>query len=338
MLIIDGSFGEGGGQILRTSLGLSLVTGTAFRIEKIRGGRKSPGILRQHLTAINAAAKIGQAEVVGASLNSQQLTFIPKKVLAGDYSFAIGTAGSATLVLQTILPALLLADGPTNLILEGGTHNPAAPPFDFLEKTFLKQINRMGVNVTLELVRPGFYPAGGGQFKVNIKPVKKLLGFELTSRGEIISRRARALVASLPTEIADRELSFIAQRMSWDKSCLHKEIINNSRGPGNVVFIELESENLTEIFTAFGERGVRAEAVADEAVKEARHYLAAGVPVGEYLADQLLIPFALAGSGVFTTFGLSLHTTTNIEIIKKFLKVNINTKQLGKLSTTIEIA
>lgn len=337
MLIIDGSFGEGGGQILRTSLGLSLVTGMAFRIEKIRAGRKTPGILRQHLTAINAAAKIGEADIVGATLGSQQLTFIPKKVLTGNYSFAVGTAGSATLVLQTVLPALLLADGPTSLTLEGGTHNPAAPPFDFLEKTFLTQINRMGAKITLELIRPGFYPAGGGQFKVNIEPTKKLSGFELTSRGEILSRKARALVASLPTDIADRELNFIGQRMSWDKSCLYKEIITNSRGPGNVVFIELESENLTEIFTAFGERGVRAEAVADEVVKEARHYLAAGIPVGEYLADQLLIPLALAGGGAFTTFGLSLHTTTNIEIIKKFLKVKINAKQLGKLSTVIEI-
>ncbi len=337
MLIIDGSFGEGGGQILRTSLGLSLVTGTPFRIEKIRAGRKSPGILRQHLTAINAATKIGQAEVSGASLNSQQLTFIPKKVLTGDYSFAVGTAGSAILVLQTILPALLIADGATSLVLEGGTHNPSAPPFDFLEKTFLKQINRMGAKVTVELMRPGFYPAGGGQIKVHIEPAKKLKGFELTSRGEILARRARALIASLPTEIADRELSFIGQRMSWDKSCLHKEIINNSRGPGNVVFIELESENLTEIFSAYGERGVRAEAVAGEAVKEARHYLAANVPVGEYLADQLLIPFALAGEGAFTTFGLSLHTTTNIEVIKRFLEVSINATQLGKLSTSIEV-
>jgi len=337
MLIIDGSFGEGGGQILRTSLGLSLVTGTPFRIEKIRAGRRSPGILRQHLTAINAAAKIGQAEISGATLNSQQLTFIPKNVLTGDYSFAVGTAGSATLVLQTVLPALLIADGATSLTLEGGTHNPSAPPFDFLDKTFLKQLNRMGAKVTVKLIRPGFYPAGGGQIKVHIEPAKKLTGFELTSRGEIISRRARALVASLPSEIADRELSLIGQKMSWDKSCLYKEVITNSRGPGNVVFIELESEHVTELFTAFGERGVKAEVVADEAVKEARHYLAANVPVGEYLADQLLIPFALAKGGAFTTFGLSLHTTTNIEVIKKFLQVSINTTQLGKLSTLIEV-
>jgi RNA 3'-terminal phosphate cyclase (ATP) len=337
MLIIDGSFGEGGGQILRSSLGLSLVTGTAFRIEKIRAGRKTPGLLRQHLTAVNAAAQIGQAEVVGNNIGSTQLTFIPKKVVAGNYSFAVGTAGSATLVLQTILPALLLADEPSELILEGGTHNPSAPPFDFLAKTFLALVNRMGVSVTAELVRPGFYPAGGGKFKINIQPTKKLTGFELNQRGEILSRRARALVASLPVDIAKRELSLIGQRLSWDKSFLHTEVIDNSHGPGNVVFIEIESENLTEVFTAFGERGLRAEAVADLAVKEVRHYLAANVPVGEYLADQLLMPLALAGQGAFTTFGLSLHTTTNIEVIKKFLNISINTTQLGKSNMLIEV-
>lgn len=337
MIIIDGSFGEGGGQILRSSLGLSLVTGTAFRIEKIRAGRKTPGLLRQHLTAVNAAAQIGQAEVAGNTIGSTQLTFIPKKVVAGNYSFAVGTAGSATLVLQTILPALLLADEPSELILEGGTHNPNAPPFDFLAKTFLTLVNRMGVSVTAELIRPGFYPAGGGKFKINIQPTKKLIGFELNQRGEILARRARALVASLPVDIAKRELSLIGQRMSWDKSFLYTEIIDNSRGPGNVVFIEIESENLTEVFAAFGERGLRAEAVADLAVKEVRHYLAANVPVGEYLADQLLIPLALAGQGAFTTFGLSLHTTTNIEVIKKFLNISINTTQLGKSNMLIEL-
>jgi RNA 3'-terminal phosphate cyclase (ATP) len=337
MLIIDGSFGEGGGQILRTSLGLSLVTGMAFRIEKIRAGRKTPGILRQHLTAIKAAQEISQAEVVGATIGSQQLTFIPGKVVAGDYKFAIGTAGSATLVLQTVLPALLLAESPSNLVLEGGTHNPSAPPFDFLVKAFLAQINRMGARVEAELIRPGFYPAGGGQFKVEINPAKKLQGFELNSRGEIVARRARALVASLPLDIGKRELGLIGQKMSWDKNCLHLEEINNSRGPGNVIFIEIESQNLTEIFTSFGERGLRAEAVADLAIKEARSYLASNIPVGEYLADQLLIPLALAGEGAFTTFGLSLHTTTNIEVIKKFLKVNIVTTQQAKSMVLIEI-
>lgn len=337
MINIDGSFGEGGGQILRTSLALSLVTGKPFTISKIRAGRKNPGLLRQHLTAVNAAAKVGQAEVTGAAIGATKITFVPNKITPGDYHFAVGTAGSATLVLQTVLPALLQASAPSQLILEGGTHNPMAPPYDFLVKSFLPLINRMGVKVSTELLRPGFYPAGGGHFTVQVEPTQKLTGWELTSRGEILSRRARALVACLPPDIAKRELQLIAKMLSWDESCLTTEVIKDSRGPGNVVFIELASEHVTEVFTGFGEKGVRAEAIADHVVKEARYYLAHNVPVGEHLADQLLVPLALAGEGAFMTFGLSRHATTNIEIIKKFLEVEITTSQVAKSSLLVTI-
>src|SRR5690242_7527890 len=194
MIIIDGSFGEGGGQILRTSLTLSLVTGKPLRIERIRAGRKSPGLLRQHLAAVNAAARVGYAEVEGASLGARELTFRPQTVAAGHYQFAVGTAGSATLVLQTVLPALLTADAPSTLVLEGGTHNPYAPPFDFLEKTFLPLLNRMGPRVEARLERHGFYPAGGGRFIVEITPAQQLGRFELDDRGAITGRRARALI------------------------------------------------------------------------------------------------------------------------------------------------
>jgi RNA 3'-terminal phosphate cyclase (ATP) len=156
MLTIDGSLGKGGGQILRTALALATVTGKPFRIEKIRAGRPKPGLLRQHLTAVKAAATISDAIVTGAELGSGALTFTPGHLRAGEFAFAVGTAGSATLVLQTILPALLTAPAPSTLVLEGGTHNPAAPPFDFLVKSFLPLINRMGPTVTAELERPGF--------------------------------------------------------------------------------------------------------------------------------------------------------------------------------------
>src|SRR5262245_55571056 len=191
MITIDGSFGEGGGQILRTSLALSLVTGKPFRIENIRAGRKNPGLLRQHLTAVNAAASIGQAEITGASIGSTLLTIAPSKITHGNYHFAVGTAGSSTLVLQTVLPALLIADGPTRLTIEGGTHNPFAPPFDFLARAFLPLLTRMGVNVNANLDRYGFYPAGGGRIEITISPTGKLLPLVLESRGEIRSRQAR---------------------------------------------------------------------------------------------------------------------------------------------------
>jgi RNA 3'-terminal phosphate cyclase (ATP) len=336
MILIDGSYGEGGGQILRTSLALSLVTGKPFRIERIRAGRKTPGLLRQHLTAVNAASKIGQAEVAGAEIGSCELTFTPGEVVAGEYRFAIGTAGSTSLVLQTVLPALMSATAPSVLILEGGTHNPFAPPFGFLAKAFLPLLNRMGPQIKAELECPGFYPAGGGRVGFTISPAKKLAPFDLRERGEIRARRAKASVSSLPVSIAERELAVIGQMLSWSTEWLQSEVIRDSCGPGNVVSIEIESEHVTEVFTGFGERGVPAEAVAEKAVKETRRYLASEVAVGEYLADQLLIPMALSGGGSFTTCPLSRHSLTNIEIIHKFLDVRISPVPIANRMWAVE--
>jgi RNA 3'-terminal phosphate cyclase (ATP) len=187
-------------------------------IEKIRAGRKKPGLLRQHLTAVLAAAEVSGAEVEGAALGSQRLVFRPGRVRSGNYAFRIGTAGSATLVLQTVLPALLLAEGESNLILEGGTHNPFAPPVDFLAEAYLPLVNRLGPRVEVQLVRPGFYPAGGGQFTVRVQPAKQLGRLELVHRGQIVARRVRAMVANLPRHIAERECKTIAQETGWDES------------------------------------------------------------------------------------------------------------------------
>jgi RNA 3'-terminal phosphate cyclase (ATP) len=337
MIRIDGSFGEGGGQILRTALALSLVTGKPFRIEKIRAGRKNPGLLRQHLTAVDAATQVSRAEVTGAAIGSRELTFAPGSVVAGNYAFAVGTAGSTTLVLQTVLPALLIASGKSKLILEGGTHNPFAPPFDFLEKAFLPLVNRMGPRVKAELERPGFYPAGGGKMSVTIEPARELERLDLATRGEVRARRARAVVANLPLSIAERELKVVAQKMSWPRDWMKAESVEGSRGPGNVVTIGIECENVTEVFTGFGERGVRAEAVAEKAAQQARRYLSSEAAVGEYLADQLLIPMSMAGGGTFTTLPLSRHATTNIEVIGKFLDVAIETSRIDDRLWKVEV-
>ncbi|HOX05700.1 MAG TPA: RNA 3'-terminal phosphate cyclase [Planctomycetota bacterium] len=338
MITIDGSFGEGGGQILRTALGLSLVTGKPFRIEKIRAGRKKPGLLRQHLTAVNAAAEVGRAEVRGAALGSQELSFAPGEVRGGSYRWAIGTAGSATLVLQTVLPALLTAKEPSLLKLEGGTHNPFAPPFDFLQKAFLPLVCRMGPKVDVTLVRPGFYPAGGGCFKVEIQPAAQLSRIDIPERGEIKRRLARALVANLPLHIAMRELAVIGRKLNWPDACLKAEPVEGSAGPGNIVVIEVESEHLTEVFTGFGEKGRPAETVADEAVKEARSYIADSAAVGEHLADQLLVPMALAGGGRFRTVAPSRHTSTNAEIIGRFLDVAVKIEKESSSAWRVEVA
>jgi len=205
VLKIDGSLGEGGGQILRTAVGVAAVTGNAVQIDRIRAGRSKPGLMRQHLTAVNAAAQICSANISGNSAGSTQLLFSPGKVQAGDYHFSIGTAGSATLVLQTVLPMLLTANGPSRVVLEGGTHNLAAPPFEFLSSAFLPLVNAMGPTVQVILERYGFFPAGGGRLVVNIKPAEGLTGFDLCERGSLLSAKARVLISNLPMNIAERE-------------------------------------------------------------------------------------------------------------------------------------
>lgn len=323
MINIDGSMGEGGGQILRTSLGLSVVTGRPFTITNIRAGRKKPGLMRQHLTAVQAAAEISGARIAGDQLGSTQLIFEPGNVRPGVYHFAVGTAGSATLVLQTILPGLLTADGPSQITIEGGTHNPYAPPFHFLYRSFLPVLKRMGAEIQARLINYGFYPAGGGKMEIDIKPVAKLQPLELNERGKLKTIKAKAYVANLPDQIAERELSVIRARFPDVGDNVQVVRADNSPGPGNIVTIEMEYENITELITGFGEVNKRAEKVGSEVAEQARKYLASDAPVGKYLADQLMIPFALAGGGEFVTLPLSRHAQTNLEVIRLFKPSNI---------------
>jgi len=343
MLTIDGSQGEGGGQIVRSSLALSLVTGKPVTIQRVRAGRKKPGLMRQHLTAVKAARKISGAKVDGAEIGSSRLVFKPGTVKSGDYEFRITTAGSTTLVLQTILPALMIADDVSTVSLEGGTHNPFAPPYDFLAKAFLPVLARMGPQVKVTLERPGFFPAGGGRFTVTVHPCKELGRFELMERSRITARRVRALVANLPLHIAERECSTIAATTGWDESCFLVQEIAGSRGPGNVVMIELQSPNVTELFTGFGQRGVRAETVASRVADAAGRYINAEVPVGEHLADQLMLPLGIGafqgtGGGTFRTVAPSPHSTTHAEVLKAFLNVKIDIDGNGPDDYTMTIA
>lgn len=329
MLEIDGTHGEGGGQILRSSLALSLLTGTAFRITEIRGRRSRPGLLAQHLTAVRAAAEIGEARVEGAEKGSTELTFEPGAVGPGSYRFDVGTAGSATLVLQTVLPALLVGDGSFDLEVSGGTHNPSAPPWPFLEHAFLPLLGRMGARVEAELVRPGFFPAGGGRSAVRVDGVDSLSPLHLDARGKLRSRRATAVVAHLPRAIARRELAVVGRELGFADDELVVEEADDSRGPGNALFLRFDFDHVTEVVAAFGGRGKPAEQVAAEAVAEGRSYLASDAPVGEHLADQLLLPLALAGGGSFVTVPPSLHTRTNAEVITWFLDRAIIFDDLG---------
>jgi len=327
-ILIDGSQGEGGGQILRSSLALSLVTGRPFCMENIRAGRKRPGLMRQHLTAVNTATEVGAADVTGDQMGSTRLTFRPHTIKSGDFHFRVGTAGSTTLVLQTVLPALMLADKPSTLRLVGGTHNPFAPPLDFLGKTYLPLLANMGPQVETKLVRPGFYPAGGGEFRVCITPVKTLKPLKLIERGEIVRRTVRLMFAHLPFSVIERERNTIMQKTGWDESVFEIRETPNARGPGNLVMIEAESPDVCELFTGFGEVKVPAEKVAMDALEQYHRYVAADVPVGVYLADQLMLPMGIATyrgaePSEFLTHDLSLHSTTHIGLLRRFLNIAI---------------
>ena len=337
MLTLDGSAGEGGGQILRSALALSLVTGTPFRIEKIRAKRAKPGLLRQHLTAVQAAARIGSAQVEGAELGSSALTLRPGALVPGEHHFAIGSAGSACLVVQTVLPPLLLASAPSVLIVEGGTHNPGAPAWDFLARSFFPLLERMGARLRTRLERHGFYPAGGGRLRVEIDPVPRLSALELLERGEIAERSVRALVAHLPCTIAERELRIVTEKLSGFERHAHVVEVKDTPGPGNALLVELACAHVTEIFAGFGQRGLRAEEVAERVVQEVRAFLAADVPVGPHLADQLVLPLALAGGGAFRTLALTPHTETNLEVVQRFLPIRSRCVPQEKDCVRVEI-
>lgn len=318
MITIDGSEGEGGGQVLRNSAALSLITGEPFQITNIRGKRPKPGLMRQHVTAIEAACVIGAAETTGLAVGSTELTFRPGTVTPGDYHFAVGTAGSTSLVLQTVLMPLVFADKPSRLVLEGGTHNMAAPPFEFLDRCFLPVLNRMGPSVTAKLVRHGFYPRGGGRIEIDIEPAP-LRRIECLDRGDLISCNATAYVAGLAGEIAEREIKEARKRLpDWPEDAFSLRTLPESVGPGNIVMAVAEYEHVTEISSGFGKLGVSSEAIAKDAARRLAGFMNSSAFAGPYLADQLLLPFALASGGSFTTVKPSQHSLTAANIIARF--------------------
>jgi RNA 3'-terminal phosphate cyclase (ATP) len=335
MLTLDGSQGEGGGQILRTSLALSMCTGMPFRIERIRASRTRPGLMRQHLAAVLAASEVSSARVTGAQIGSQTLTFAPDRIRGGEYRFATGSAGSCTLVLQTILPALLHAPTASTVTLQGGTHNPMAPPYPFLERAFAPVLRRMGANMTLKLGRHGFYPAGGGEVVAVIEPVGTLGVIDLRERGERVNAYAESLMAALAENIAQRELAAVSKALGWNDAQLFERNLPRNEGPGNSLHVTLVHRNVTEVFSAFGEIGVTSEAVAKQVIDEVRRYLASDGAVGGHLADQLLVPMALAGGGTFTTSEVTPHTRTNAEVIGRFLPVETDIVASGGNAYTV---
>jgi RNA 3'-terminal phosphate cyclase (ATP) len=317
VITIDGSEGEGGGQVLRNALALALVTGQPFRITNIRGRRAKPGLMRQHLTAVEAACAIGNAECDGVAIGSGEIAFRPGAIRAGDYRFAVGTAGSTGLVLQTILMPLLAADGPSRLVLEGGTHAMMAPPFDFIARVFLPILNRMGPRVAARLIRHGYFPRGGGRIEVDIDPAP-LARIDCLDRGALRRVSATAMIAGLPFEIAEREIETARKLLDWSDEAFSVRQLPEEMGPGNVLLLEAEFEQTAEIVTGFGKLGVSAELLAKTAAQRMAGFLACPAFAGPYLADQLLLPFALAGGGAFTTVKPSQHARTAADVIALF--------------------
>lgn len=330
MIIIDGSEGEGGGQVLRYACALSLLTGEPFRIDNIRGGREKPGLMRQHVTAIEAACAIGGAECTGLAVGSDSIGFRPGRVMPGDYHFAVGTAGSTGLVLQTILVPLMLADAPSHLVIEGGTHAMAAPPFEFIERTLFPIINRMGPTVSARLVRHGFFPRGGGRIEIDIVPAP-LRAIACIARGSAGPVQATAVIAGIPFDVAERELQAAAKILAdWPADAFTTRQLPADQGPGNALLIEARFDQVTEVMSAFGKLGLPAERLATTAAKRMAGYLASDAFAGPYLQDQLLLPMALARGGAFTTVKLSGHSNTATALIARFTAVRFRVSASGK--------
>lgn len=340
MLEIDGAMGEGGGQVLRGTLALSLLSRRPIRIRRIRAGRDRPGLRRQHLTAVRAAAEVGRAEVEVGGPGAREIIFRPGTPRPGRYRFDVGTAGSAVLVAQTVLPPLLAAGGESRLVVEGGTHAAHAPPYEFLASSFLPVVARAGHDFAPALARHGFYPAGGGRIEVEVRPTASPSPLRLCERGEELSRRVRAVVSALPRHIAEREASMVHALLDLAPDAM--EVLEvpeeEAAGPGNAVMILLAYREVTAVFTGFGRRGVPAEEVAREAAREARSWEATGAPVGPQLADQLLLPLAAGAGGVFRTVEPTAHTRTQAELMRRFTDRSPTFTELDDGTWRVEVA
>ena len=355
MLKIDGSFGEGGGQILRTALALSMITQTPIEISNIRAGRKKPGLMRQHLVCVQAAKAISHATVTGDELGSQTLQFTPHTVQSGDYHFDIGSAGSTTLVLQTILPPLLLAEHPSKVSIKGGTHNPLAPTADFLQYAFIPALANMGIKLELELMRAGFAPVGGGEIVAKIYPIEDnehSPNFSLIKRGQLLGVALVASELNLHIDIAKRELTSaekcLLQKNYVAKEQLTQDVISlQGIGEGNTCYAIVKNENHQEVFTLLGEKGSSAENIGKRLAGLVNRYLASDACVDEYLTDQLLLPLAMlidskrfkSNCAQFLARMISEHTRTQAVMIEKFLPVKIEfNEQENNVLVTVKAA
>lgn len=318
---LDGSAGEGGGQILRTALSLSAVSGRAFRIRNIRAGREKPGLKRQHLAAVRAVADICGARTEGAELGSMELFFAPGKPRGGSYRFDVGSAGSTVLVAQTVLPVLLRADAPAEVVVTGGTHVPFAPTGEFFSESFLPQVRAMGARVEAECKAVGFYPAGGGLVRLRTEPFRDADArpFVLEDAGPLRRARVCAVVSGIPLGIAEAEAAILEEK--FPQLALERDVRKvDSPGPGNAVWVALEHERVTALMSEIGTFDLSRKTVAHRVMNAVRKYLRTGAPVGAHLSDQLAVPMVSLADGARYVKGKDTpHETTNWDVVRAFV-------------------
>ncbi len=294
-ITIDGSQGEGGGQMLRTSLALSAAYGKPFEMQNIRAKRDKPGLKRQHLTCVRAIAQICGAQVEGDEVGSMRLSFKPGKIKGGTYQFDIGTAGSVTLVAQTVIPVLLRADAPSTVTITGGTHVPFAPIWEFFAETYLPELRRMGARVEAELEQCGFYPAAGGVVKLRIWPydgTKRPERYELTDLGVYKGGIVEGVVSHIPRSIAEAEVGIVGNQLR-DLALEHVVRQVDALGPGNYCCVKLCYERATVVISGIGTYNKSRKAVANEVVQQINNFVKSGKACEKHLADQLLVPLHL---------------------------------------------
>lgn len=313
MIEIDGSLGEGGGQILRTTLTLSVLYGKPVRISKIRAGRPKPGLMRQHLVCVHAAQKVCNAQVKGDYLKSDCVEFIPGSIQGGEYHFEIGSAGSTTLVFQTVILPLLVADEESVVYFSGGTHNPMAPSLTDIKHGFLPLLRLMGADIETTTERWGFAPAGGGRWSVRIKP-SVLNPVHLTERPQMTDSNVKSYLSGIKKHVGVRELEAYKDACHTDIETLKLRFPESISG-GNLLSHRMHFGSFSTCFSKLGKQGVSAEKIARQLSAEVNHYIACGAVLNQYLADQMMLPMLVAGGGAFTASEITLHSETNVDTV-----------------------
>lgn len=321
MISIDGSQGEGGGQILRTSLALSILTGKPFKLINIRANRKPPGLRPSHMMSVRAAAEICGGSFKGGSAGSSTLHFEPGEVKPGNYRFSIGTAGATGLVLHTVcLPLALRGNAPSTVTITGGTHVSTSPCFHFNAVTWAGYLRKMQVEVDLEMLRPGFYPRGGGEIRATIQPCSQIRGVRLMTCPELTTAGGLSAVAGLPVGIAERQAKRLAFRLKRVGVESHIPEETWPGGPGTVAAVVFRQTPVPTLFFGIGEKGKPAESVADDAVEQAIAFRDSQCPVDPHAADQILLPLVLSPDpSEYRVSEVTRHLTTNIDVVRHFL-------------------